>query len=298
MSVNKRLTEVFRSSQEIPFDDRSKFILFSDCHRGDNSWADDFAGNQNLFFFALQHYFKNGFTYVEIGDGDELYENKRFSVIREAHSNVFWLMREFYIKKRLFMIHGNHDMERANPAVVTKTLHYYRASERFGEKMMPLFEGIRVHEGLVLKHAPTGGKIFLAHGHQGDLINDKYWRIGRFIVRCFWQPLQQFGVNDPTRPAENFKRRNDLEQKILAWVRKNRQPVVFGHTHRPSFASKGQPPYFNDGSCVHPRCITGIEIVRGKIQLIKWWISPDSKGRLFVNRDVLAGPRKVASLFE
>jgi hypothetical protein len=69
MSVDKRLTEVFRSSQEIPFDDGSKFILFSDCHRSNNSWADDFANNQSLFFFALQHYFKDGFTYIELGDG-------------------------------------------------------------------------------------------------------------------------------------------------------------------------------------------------------------------------------------
>jgi len=28
------------------------------------------------FFFALEHYYAQGFTYIEIGDGDELYENK------------------------------------------------------------------------------------------------------------------------------------------------------------------------------------------------------------------------------
>ena len=79
-------------------------------------------------------------------------------------------------------------------------------------------------------------------------------------------------------------------------MEKNRQPAIFGHTHRPYFASEGQPPYFNDGSCVHPRCITGIEILKGNIQLIKWWISPDQTGRLCVKKDVLAGPRQVASL--
>jgi predicted phosphodiesterase len=298
MSVDKRLTEVFRSSQEIPFDDGSKFILFSDCHRGDNSWADDFAGNQNLFFFALQHYFDNGFTYIEIGDGDELYENKRFSIIREAHSNVFWLMREFYNKGRFIMIHGNHDMERSDPMVVAKTLNRYSDHGRAKGKEEPLFEGIRVHGGLVLKHDPTGGKIFLAHGHQGDGINDRRWKFGRFWVRYIWKPFQLFGFNDPTRPAKNYRRRSKLEEKIQAWVEKNHQPAIFGHTHRPYFASEGQPPYFNDGSCVHPRCITGIEIDRGNIQLIKWWLCPDKTGRLCVTREILEGPRKVASLFE
>ena len=53
MSLLNRLTEVFELSEKLPFDDSSKFILFSDCHRGDNSWADDFAQNQTLFFRDL-----------------------------------------------------------------------------------------------------------------------------------------------------------------------------------------------------------------------------------------------------
>jgi len=76
LSTAKRLTEVFEMAEEVPFDDSSKIVLFSDCHRGDNGWADDFAHNQSLFFFALEHYYAQGFTYIEIGDGDELYENK------------------------------------------------------------------------------------------------------------------------------------------------------------------------------------------------------------------------------
>jgi predicted phosphodiesterase len=206
-------------------------------------------------------------------------------------------MREFYNKGRFIMIHGNHDMERANSKVVAKTLNHYLGHGRSKGKEEPLFEDIRVHEGLVLKHDPTGGKIFLVHGHQGDGINDRFWKLGRFMVRCLWKPLQQSGINDPTRPAKNYKKRNKFELKIQTWVEKNRQPAVFGHTHRPCFASEGQPPYFNNGSCVHPRCITGIEIDRGNIQLIKWWLSTDKAGVLRVTREILEGPRKVASLF-
>ncbi len=50
MSVSQRLTEVFNTSMEVSFNDTSKIILFSDRHRGDSGWADDFADNQNIFF--------------------------------------------------------------------------------------------------------------------------------------------------------------------------------------------------------------------------------------------------------
>jgi len=50
MSVASRLSEVFESSGEIPFDDSSKLVFFSDCHRGDNSWTDDFAPIRISFF--------------------------------------------------------------------------------------------------------------------------------------------------------------------------------------------------------------------------------------------------------
>ncbi len=295
MSISSRLSQVFQSAQEIPFDDASKFIFFSDCHRGDNSWADNFARNQSLFFFALEHYNRNGFTYVEIGDGDELYENWHFTAIRQAHSHVFWLLRQFYTAGRFYLIHGNHDMERTDPQVVARTLSFYY-DERTGNKE-PLFDGITVHEGLVLRHTPSGGKIFLVHGYQGDLLNDGLWKVGRFLSRTLWRPLQILGVNDPTSPAVNFKKRDWLEKQVEDWIREKNQPTIFGHTHRPSFAAQGDLPFFNDGSCVHPRCITGIEIEAGEIRLIKWWVRPDDDGRLCVTREVLAGPRTVASLF-
>ncbi|MGA2821551.1 MAG: metallophosphoesterase [Anaerolineales bacterium] len=295
ITVSTRLTEVFQSAQEIPFDDKSRLVFFSDCHRGDNSWTDRFAKNQSLFFYALERYFKEGFTYFELGDGDELYEDSHFSDIRYAHSHIFWRLREFYRAGRFHMIYGNHDKERADPKVVAQTLFTY-IDDRTGQKE-PLFEGIRVHEGLVLKHSPTGGKIFLVHGYQGDMINDQFWKFDRFLIRTLWRPLELLGVDDPTSPAKNFRKRDALERKIEEWIKEKNQPTIFGHTHRPSFATEGEPPYFNDGSCVDPRCITGIEIDKGKIELIKWSVTTDEDGYLMVGKDILAGPRKVASLF-
>jgi UDP-2,3-diacylglucosamine pyrophosphatase LpxH len=299
MSIYSRLTEVHQQARQrpIPFDDSSKLILFSDCHRGDNSWADEFARNQTLYFFALEYYYDRGFTYIELGDGDELYKNRDFSEIRYAHSHVFWLLKQFYDSqpRRFYLIHGNHDMERADPQTVVRTLYHYN-DERTG-KILPLFEGLQVHEGLVLSHTPTGGEIFLVHGHQGDPLNDRFWKVGRFLSGTLWRPLQLFGITEPTSPARNFKKRDVVEAQIQDWIQGTCRPLIFGHTHKPSFAKKGEPPYFNTGSCVHPRCITGIEIEQGGIALVKWWLAPDDGGRLCVTREVLEGPREIASLF-
>ena len=73
-------------------DDESKFIFFSDCHRGDGSFTDDFAQNQNIYYYAMEYYYKNGYTYVEIGDGDELLLNWDYNDIIQNYSRIFLLM--------------------------------------------------------------------------------------------------------------------------------------------------------------------------------------------------------------
>ena len=204
-------------------------------------------------------------------------------------------MCKFHKEKRLHLIWGNHDIERKDRKNVEKTLYrYYDEREKRYE---PLFERIELQEGLILRHSDTENKIFLVHGHQGDLITDRLWWLGRFFVRYLWKHLQVLGVRDPTSPAKNFKKRVEVEKKMIEWVRANHQMLIAGHTHRPTFPDEGAPPYFNDGSCVHPRCITGIEIQNGEIMLIKWWVRPKDDGALYVTREVLVGPKKLQSFF-
>ena len=72
MSSQKRISRAYQTARRVSFNDDSKFIIFSDCHRGDNSFADDFANNRNIYYHALRSYYENDFTYVELGDGTEL----------------------------------------------------------------------------------------------------------------------------------------------------------------------------------------------------------------------------------
>ena len=50
MDLLKSINRVYESSEKIYFDDNSKFIIMSDCHRGDGNWTDNFSKNQNIFF--------------------------------------------------------------------------------------------------------------------------------------------------------------------------------------------------------------------------------------------------------
>ena len=298
-STAQRLSDVFEQARAnpIPFDDSSKFILFSDCHRGDNGWADDFAHNQLLFFNALCWYYENGYTYIEVGDGDELWENRDFSVIRREHSHIFSLMQKFFLDDRLYLIWGNHDIERSDKKIVEEQLFSYEDVRERTRK--DLFKGIEVQEGIVLKHSVSGHELFLVHGHQGSFESEHIWRVSRHVVGRVWKPLQVFGVNDPTLPSQNEQKRHEVEDKIQAWIRaRNNQPLVCGHTHRSWFPLPGEVPYFNTGSCVHPRCITGIEIEGGNIRLIKWWNKAEDRTRyLKVEVEEIEPARRLADYY-
>lgn len=295
MFTFKRLSKVLDNAQEISFDDSSRIVLISDCHRGDNSWTDDFADNQNLLYTALKHYNDNKFTYIELGDGDELWKNRDFIDIRQTYSNIFKMLRYFYLEKRFYAIWGNHDKVKSDPEYVETYLYkYYDVREK---EYKPLFEDIKLHEGLVLKHLETDDRILVTHGHQGDLINDQFWKLGRFLVRYLWKNLEFLGVKNPTSPAKNYTKADRLENKLINWSKEKKTMLIAGHTHRAMFPDIGGPLYFNDGSCVNPRCITGIEIDCGKICLIKWSIKTTDEGILYVGKDILAGPNILRDYF-
>jgi len=292
MSSKTRLDRAYKNAKVIAFDDSSKFILFSDCHRGDNSFADDFANNRNIYFHALSHYFNQGFQYCEVGDGDELWENISFKSIFDAHQNVYMLLKQFHIDDRLQMIWGNHDMVYKNPNYVKKQLSTFFDAKTGIE--VDLFKDIKYHEGIVLKHSETHQEVFLTHGHQADWWNYTFWKWSRAMVRILWKPLNVMGIADPTSPAKNYKELIKIERRTKKWIADNDNLItIVGHTHRPRFPKPGDIAYFNDGSCVHPRSITGIEIENGKISLIKWQISTKVDGTLQIVRVLLEGPKKL-----
>ena len=291
MSSQTRLSRAYKEAKRIPFNNTDKFILFSDCHRGDSSFADDFANNRNIYFHALNNYFKENYHYIELGDGDELWENLFFRDIFEANKNVYLLMQKFFNHNRLHLIYGNHDMVYRNENMIKKNLHEYFETKE--NKNVPFLPNVKFHEGIVLENIETKQELFLTHGHQADFMNSIGWKFNRFLVRILWKPLQVWGIKDPTSPAKNYIELIKVERRIKKWIADNGNKItITGHTHRPRFPKPQENllNYFNDGSCVHPRSITGIEIADGKMALIKWFIDTKEDGILQIVKEYLEGP--------
>lgn len=285
MSTDKRLDHAFLHAPTLPLTESSRYILFSDCHRGCGTSNDNFLKNQNLYFAALQHYYDHGFTYIELGDGDELWENRSFAVIKSIHNNVFWLLSNFYKEERLIMLYGNHDIVKKNPRFAAKNYSSYPCSTCQEEALFP---GMSFYSGLILKTSESSKDIYLTHGHQADFLNSVLWRTSRFLVRYIWQPLEQIGFLDPTSAAKNNAKKQKIEQTLSDWAKKNSCILITGHTHRPMLNISNS--YYNTGSCVHPRCITCIEIEDLQISLIKWTLATRQDRSLYVAREVLSGP--------
>ena len=263
----------------------TKLIVMSDMHRGDGSGSDDFAHNSLLYKCALDYYLDKGFTYIELGDAEELWENESFDQIYITHTSIYEKVAKFHDpdpeKTRYIKIWGNHDLQWKNKKYVD-------------EFLSDLFPGICVYEAAVLeKH------ILLWHGHQADpKCRGTGGTVSKFFVRRFWPVLQKCGIKDPTRAANNPGRCNEIDKTLHNWAIHNEKDItviIAGHTHRPVYENlslterrcldsgirtpeirkkTSDTTYYNTGCCVHPRCITGIEITwvdeQPKFTLIKW----------------------------
>ena len=279
MGYQKRLNRAFKGAPHLPISTTTKYVFISDCHRGVGNNNDNFLKNANPYLAALQYYYQSGYHYVEVGDGDELWENKNLHQIAEIHQSVFKQLEVFRCKKCLTLLYGNHDI--------------IKRRNRFS------FMDFEYKESLILEDRDRNLELRVTHGHQADLLNSVFGKFARILVRYLWTPLEIFGISNPTSAAKNNHKKNLLEKKYLSYARKNHCYLLTGHTHRPSLCTKSSP-YCNCGSCVHPQGITCIELSGYKMELVKWYISIDKNGHqvnsctrclpnypLFIKREVL-----------
>ena len=277
----KRISAAYRRAKRLMIDRESKLVLFSDTHRGRGSGADDFAKNQKLYHTALRHYVREGYTYIELGDGDELWQERCMWEIAAEYDHIFALLADLYRAGRLHMLYGNHDR--------------VKRDENWARENLPMFPDIRVEEAMVLKHRETGGEMLLLHGHQADFFNYRLWRLGRFLVRYLWQPLELVGFRNPFEADQNWRRRTKVEKKLADWGRRERIPLVAGHTHRPMFPQKAGEKYYNTGSSVHTRYITAIELAGETITLVKWEVAAKEDGTLYITKEAIGAGRSLSA---
>lgn len=284
MSTYHRLSKSFEKALRLPLTEHSRYVLLSDCHRGTGRANDNFVKNEYLFLAALKYYYSRGFTYLELGDGEELWENRFFSHITETHYQSYELMAKYYREERFYAIYGNHDMVKKYPHFAKKQCQTCYCEHPHEEQT--LFPGITFYPGIILQDVRQKRDIYLTHGHQADLLNSTFWWLSRFLVRYLWRPLENLGVPDPTSAAKNNTRKKNSEKRLTSWAKQNHHLLITGHTHHPMIGTKDSP-YCNTGSCVSTAAITSIEIENRCVTLVKWTLGTRQNQALYVVRERL-----------
>jgi len=86
-----------------------RIIIFSDQHKGARNGADDFAIAAKNYCAALEFYSNENFSFINLGDCEELWENNILTVIKH-NKQEFDYEKKFIEQNRYYKIFGNHDL--------------------------------------------------------------------------------------------------------------------------------------------------------------------------------------------
>lgn len=294
------IKRIMKTGKLIEFNEGSKIVIISDVHRGNGGYADSLRQNRNIYKAALGFYCENGYTLIELGDGDELWKNKDCLDIAYNYKDIFAILNKFYEEDRLCLVYGNHDIVKSNPEfIITQKKLFENIGYDFGREMINLYSNVVFYEGAILKFTPLNKDIIAFHGHQVDLINCDLWKSSRFLVRYVWRFMEGVaGFKSPTSPASNYNKGSKIDKALERLAREERKMIICGHTHNDIFPEPDEGLYFNDGCCVFPSAVTCIEITNGEISLVKWEIEVGRQDMLFINKTITGGPEKIGKYLE
>jgi predicted phosphodiesterase len=203
-----------------------KWIIFSDQHKGAKNGADDFMGCEKNYLAALEFYNREGFRFISLGDNEELWENTLASV-KEKNEPSFSMEKLFLQRNDFLKVFGNHDLYWANDPLAP-----WQLKRIFGQQ-------VRIYEGVILQTTIGNGelKIFLTHGHQGDLQSDGNW-FSKWFVSNVWGPLQSYLRINPNTPSCNEVLKTRHNSIMYEWSASQEELILItGHTHQPVFES-------------------------------------------------------------
>ena len=219
---------------------RDRMILFSDLHKGGRDAADDFRRCERAYNAALAYYHGMGYWLAEVGDVEELWEERPKTVL-EKYARTMDLSAQFHRSStpetpRYTRIWGNHDDE-------------WNREDKVKKFLGPIYDPqgtnpLRVYGSILIPiQQPAGttiGHLFLAHGHQGTVESDKMNWFSRLVVRHLWRPFQRLtntSLNTPATDWELNYTHNIAMGKWLAGLPREDLIFISGHTHRPVFLS-------------------------------------------------------------
>jgi predicted phosphodiesterase len=297
--------ELKKSGLNLSINSNTKYIIFSDQHKGGKNGSDDFMLAEKNYLTALQHYNDHNYILINLGDCEELWENT-LETVKKNNQASFEAEKKFIERDAFIKVFGNHDIYWNNDPLAS-----FQIQNIYGQKL-------KIYEGLILTWNVAGKDfdIFLTHGHQGDGQSDANAFSAWFISKI-WAPLQSYLSINFNTPAYDNNLKSLHNAMMYEWsAAQNNLLLITGHTHQPVFCSlthlerlfisleqakaandsdkilelqqevkkswryepptglkdmKLKPTYFNTGCCCFDDGdITGIEITSENICLVKW----------------------------
>lgn len=308
----------------MPFDmNQDRFIIFSDQHKGGKDGSDDFILSEANYLAALDHYFQQGYVFISLGDSEELWENT-LGKIKKHNEPSFAAERQFIPGNRFIKIFGNHDLFWDNdPFAGIQLKEIYQEKVKVYEGIILSLANSDKPLHILCTHGHQGdeqsdgnwfSKFFVARVwaplqaylkiNPNTPAYDRTKKSQHNSIMYEWSSNQknmllitghthQPVFNSLTQLERLYKafqfaqRENDtakiLElQTTIRKVERNFQSVAIDYMTM-------KPTYFNSGCCCFTDGdITGIEIDRGCIRLVKWELVDESPARTVLEEVALS----------
>lgn len=296
-----------KSGSMFSFDPKEQsVIIFSDHHKGAHNGADDFMLAEKNYLAALDHYNENNFFYVNLGDSEELWENTIFSVMK--HNKASFEKEKLFVDRNAYCkIIGNHDLFWNNDPF-TAQIHIKKLYGRELKIFEGIVLRVQLktkyvdvfcthgHQGDAQSDGNAFSKWFVSYiwgplqsfleiNTNSPSSNSQLKSLHNKMMYdwVYEQPYCILITGHTHQPVfkslthlerlylalENAREKNDRDAiaQIEAEIPRRRREYDFVNN---SFRNMN-PSYFNTGCCCFDDgTITGIELDKGFIRLIKW----------------------------
>ena len=302
----------------------ARIIIFSDQHKGRRNGSDDFAVCEKSYLDALAYYDREDYYYINLGDCEELWENTMFGIAKNNDA-VYMAERQFIKRNAYCKIFGNHDLFWDNDPLASYWLKriYGKAIRIYTGAIIRLNFGSPAFLDIFCTHGHQGDK-----QSDGNVFSkwfvSYFWGPLQNLLEI---NINSPSANDNLKTLHNMYMYDwsAAQNKILLVTGHTHQPVFNSLTHlerlyqrlekartlhdadtlkkieeeiprrkreydfvNQSFQSM-KPTYFNSGCCCFgDGTITGIEISKGFIRLVKWSLVQGKPERIVAEEEELS----------
>ncbi len=318
------ISEPGKKGNLFPFvPDTTSIVILSDQHRGTRNGSDDFAVCEPCYLAALDYYNQENYYFINLGDCEELWENTIFGIIK--HNQPVFDKEKLFIDRNAYCkVFGNHDLFWDNDPLSGSYLKkiYGKQIHIFTGIVMRAEFPTGGHLDIFCTHGHQGDRQSDGNAFSKWFISYIWGPLQSFLRINTNSPA----TNDNLKTLHNLYMYDwsAAQQQVLLVTGHTHQPVFCSMTHlerlylkleqaqsagdtaaiaaieaeiprrkreydfvNHSF-EKMKPGYFNSGCCCFDDgTITGIEISKGYIRLIKWSLVHGKPERIVAEEDRL-----------